>query len=89
MDYRNTADMVSLGLFILLVGVILLVVPDLLTIQYYDLGIEIKDEIFNLGLVLFNFSGLFLFVVLVRWVYRVATKHSQDVRKRMGEMEKP
>lgn len=88
MDYRNTADMVSLGLFVLLVGVILLAVPDLITIQYYSLEADIRDEIFNLGLVLFNFAGLFLFVVLIRWVYRVATKHSHDVRKRMDEMEK-
>ena len=89
MDYRNTADMVSLGLFLLLTGVVLLVVPDLLTIQYYELENALRDEIFHLGLVLFNFSGLFLFVVLVRWIYRVATKHSQDVRKRMDEMERP
>ena len=89
MDYRNTADMVSLGLFLLLTSVVLLVVPDLFTVQYYDMGDILRDKIFYLGLVLFNFSGLFLFVVLIRWIYRVATKHSQDVRKRMDEMEGP
>ena len=73
MDYRNTADMVSLGLFLLLTGVVLLVVPDLLTIQYYELENALSTNR----------------LVGVRWIYRVATKHSQDVRKRMDEMERP
>lgn len=85
MDYHKTSDMLALGLFMMLAGSVMSMLPGMLV---YTVNMDLQCRITDDGMWIFEIGGIFTVIVLIRWAYRLAFGPFKDKCGKMDDMEK-